>query len=224
MMTKRFSLLLGLTLLSVWSGPLTAAEVSQPTASVSRAGGSANWISTAYTVRDQLNEADVVVRARVVKVNDARELRVPVPVRTPDGKDLGTVVDVLPFTDSDLEVLEVYKGSPASHIVVMQTGGVVPAKGGRAGISVITEDDPILFAGSEYILFLKDISDDPVHAQGRMLYRAVNPAGRYRVAGTEVASPYGFPPGFAPPKTLSELVDRIQRARTVDGTSRPQQQ
>ncbi|MEN9563744.1 MAG: hypothetical protein RIR73_1988, partial [Chloroflexota bacterium] len=40
--------------------------------------------------------------------------------------------------------------------------------------------------GEEYILFLVDISGDPVHAPNRELYRIVNPFGRYSIQGESV--------------------------------------
>lgn len=116
------------------------------------------------------------------------------------------------FTDSEILVLEVYKLSAEQHITVMQTGGSLPAKDGDPAMNLVTLDDPQFVQGSEYILYLKDITDDPVHGQGRRLYGMVNPAGRYDIRGTTVFSHSEFSATFKPPKTVDELVNRIKQA------------
>jgi hypothetical protein len=58
---------------------------------------------------------------------------------------------------------------------------------------------------TEYILFLKDITGDPIHAKGRTLYRTINPSGRYEVQGQAVKS-YAETSVPGQPTTLAELV------------------
>lgn len=213
MAVRRLHIVLGIGLVSLLIGSAMASRTpafNPDPVSV----GVANWASSAVTVADQVAEADLVVHAKVVKVHEARKLRQVAPRYSADGKVDGHGVDILPFTDSEMLVLEVYKGSSEQHITVMQTGGALPAGDGDPAINIVTPEDPIFVEGHEYMLFLKDISGDAVHGRGRRLYRAVNPAGRYAIQGTEVFSPSEFPEWFTPPRTLDELVDQITQALT----------
>jgi hypothetical protein len=147
----------------------------------------ANWASSAVTVAEQTAEADLVAHVRVDKVHPSRKLE---QVLQPDSRGTGgaPIVDVMPFTDTEMQVLKVYKGSVKPSITVMQTGGAVPATDRHAAVNLEVEGNPLFVEGSEHILFLKDISGDRVHGKDREIYRIVNPAGRYTVQGNDVAS------------------------------------
>jgi len=172
--------------------------------------GVANWVSTAVTIDQLAAEADLIARVQVTDVPSSRELQIAAP-QYEDETVVGQGTDSIPFTDSEMLVLETFKGTADKTITVMQTGGILIAADGSA-INIVTHEDPIFKEGDEYILFLIDISDDPIHGQGRKLYRTVNPAGRYLIQGKEVFSPYEFPESFTPPKTVDQLLAQIQEA------------
>jgi hypothetical protein len=89
----------------------------------------------------------------------------------------------------------------------MQTGGLNPD---TKAVQSETLDDPLYKVGEEYVLFLVDISGDPVQAPDRELYRIVNPYGRYKIDGQNVTS-YGENfEGIKLPTTLDELVAQIK--------------
>jgi hypothetical protein len=90
----------------------------------------------------------------------------------------------------------------------MQTGGMRPDNP-RSSIEV--RDDPLYHPGEEYVLFLVDISGDPVQAPGRVLYRAVSPFGRYRIEGESVLSYGEDAKSLGLPETIGELVAQIKR-------------
>jgi hypothetical protein len=147
----------------------------------------ANWSSSAATVAEVTAEADVIVHVRVSTVHPPRTLE---HVLQPDSRGTGgePIVDVMPFTDTDMQVLKVYKGSVQPVLTVVQTGGAVPATDRHAAIDLKIEGNPLFVVGSEHILFLKNISGDRVHGKDREVYRIVNPAGRYEVQGNNVVS------------------------------------
>ncbi|MEM7585495.1 MAG: hypothetical protein AAF560_19045 [Acidobacteriota bacterium] len=136
----------------------------------------ASWISTSQTIAEQVMEADAVVRVQVLGQAAPRLLWHP----TPEGAKSGTFA----FTDSAVEVLEVYNGrlEVGDRAEVMQTGGdLLTLEGGVSRMELA--EDPLYAVGSELVLFLVDISDDPVHGRKGSLFRTTNPAGRYDVFG-----------------------------------------
>jgi hypothetical protein len=147
----------------------------------------ANWISKAETIDELTSEADMIVRARVSNAPVSRVLRTEVPVWDAEGNMVGSTTSEMVFSDTILDVVRVYMGGAHSTITVMQTGGYDPTISGA--VKEIA-DDPLFQIGEEYILFLVDISGDPIHAPDRELFRIVNPFGRYRINGNNVIS-YG---------------------------------
>lgn len=147
--------------------------------------GHANPVEKAATVPDQSRRADLIVRARVVSVENRIHTE-ELPVYAEDGV---TVLEKravnTPFTDTTFEVLETLKGKSESKITVLQTGGTSKNGSGRTQKFELPAD-PIFEDGSEHFLFLVDITNDGVHSTGRKLYRVVNPLGRYQV-GTDGA-------------------------------------
>jgi hypothetical protein len=108
----------------------------------------------------------------------------------------------MPFSDTLVQVIDVYKGSAPQQIWIMQTG--------NESIGVV--DGPLFARGEDAILFLVDISDDKIHAHDRALYRVVNPNGRYIVQGTRVFLPAPTENATKPPATLEDLVQQIRMA------------
>jgi hypothetical protein len=78
-----------------------------------------------------LNESDLIIRGRVISqaLGDSR----------------GTII-------SDLEITEAFKGDPADRVVLKQVGG--PALDNDRPILIEYQDDPLLWLGGEYILYL----------------------------------------------------------------------
>lgn len=207
-----YLIILGAGLISLLAGTVVGSGFLSATSSEMPVADTANWVSPAVTIADQVAESDVIVRAQVIHVNQARKLRQVGPRYTFSGKVDDNGVNIMPFTDSEMMVLEVYMGSAEQRITVMQTGGSLPEADGDPAMHLVTWNDPLFVAKSEYILFLKDISGDPVHGRGRRIYRTVNPAGRYEIRGTMVSSIAEFPAAYTPPRTLDDLVRQIKQA------------
>lgn len=161
----------------------------------------AMWVSNAETVDELSQEANFIVKARVSQPPVSRKLGGQSPMMDESGKNVvGYVTDDTSFSDTVFEVLKVYSGDLKSkNITVLQTDGMM--------------DDPLFEVGEEYVLFLVDISGDPVHAPERELYRSVNPSGRFKVKKEKV-SVYGQRlKGSPAPQTLSELEGEIEKAK-----------
>ena len=139
----------------------------------------AQWASSASSVFEQMGEADAVVRVRAIEQLSPRIFT----KESPDGRHNAMI-----FTDTRFEVLEVYSGDVPAKITVLQTGGKAPRTKRHPALDLYMEEDPLYVAGTEHVLFLKDISGDAVHAPDRQLYRIVNPAGRYMVDGPRVTA------------------------------------
>jgi hypothetical protein len=144
----------------------------------------AMWGSKAVTVDELMREADLVVRVKASSNPVSRMVgftQKKIEVRGDERKPAGTYVDNIIFSDTNFEVLRLYKGQLPKELVVVQTGGINPK------IPDHVEqfpDDPIYKLGEEYVLFLKDFSD-PVHGN-RAVYFTLNPSGRYIINGDSV--------------------------------------
>lgn len=190
----------------------TGALASGPQGAVAQA----LWVDQGATVAEMTAQADLIVRVRVLS-SETRELRSTLPQYAEDAETItGYVEEVMPFTDSQMQVLEVYKGSAEGTITVMQTGGL-PGTVAADATPFSLFGDPIFIVGSEHILFLVDISSDGVHSTGRKLYRTMNPFGRYEIKDGVLITPVdllagreAIPPGL--PTTLDELVEQIKQA------------
>ena len=166
-----------------------------------------SWASAARTVAEEAAEANVIAHVRVSSVSPTRAVVKPLP---PDGSEFGRpTVDVVPFTESTMQVLEVYKGTVGEQIIVSQTGGRLAATSAYPSMSVELTGDPLFVQGSEHILFL--VGPTEIGGQ-QQVFRPVNPAGRYEIRGSKVSSPADFFGPYVPPATLTDLVGRIQVA------------
>jgi hypothetical protein len=176
-----------------------------------REGVTAIWASSASSVAEVLAEANLVVRVKVIGDPEPRIVSFSGPMLAEDGSVIGEGTDTMTFSDTQMEVLEVYKGITKEIITVMQTGSISPGASDseRQGSSI--EGDPIFEKGEEFVLFLVDISDDSIHAQGRNLYRIVNPAGRYTIQGSQVYSEAEYLAADYP-LSLDELIKQIELA------------
>jgi hypothetical protein len=147
---------------------------------------SAMWVSRAVSVEEVMKEADLVVRARVREAPVAQVIRQELPLtefRNGTPVTVGSTTSEAVFSDTVFDIVQVYTGKAPNVLMVMQTGGSQP---GNPRNITETSDDPLYKVGEEYVLFLVDISGDPIQAPGRSLYRIVNPSGRYRVTGNTV--------------------------------------
>jgi len=190
------------------SASLTVVENSPVSTVPTAEGAPALWASSASSIPELLAEADLVIRARVANAPEPRVVSFSGPIVAEDGTIIGEGVDKVAFSDTEMEVIEVYKGLSQKFITVMQTGGRVD--GGEQQFWL--EGDPLYIKGEEVILFLVDISNDSIHAKGRALYRTVNPAGRYTIQGFQVLNSADSSSTGALPNTLAELVGQIKEA------------
>ena len=154
-------------------------------------------------------EADLVVRARVIEPPTTRVIRYDLPVWDESGSIVGSAVSQVLFSDTVFEVLETYMGKSSSKITVMQTGGF--DQNISRGVEEIP-DDPLYKLGEEYILFLVNISGDPIHAPEHELYRIINPFGRYRIDNEKAVSYGQSANSVILPTDIAELEAQIAQA------------
>lgn len=174
------------------------------------AGAPVVWASSASMISELVMEADLIVRAIVVREPEPRVVSFPVPIWAEDGTIIEEGFDKITFSDTQMEVMEVYKGLLENNfILVMQTGAKETGAQGD-GLDFSLRGDPLYTEGEESILFLVDISDDPIHSQGRYLYRIINPAGRYTIQGAEAVSHSERLSSSEASKTVDELVRQIK--------------
>lgn len=150
-----------------------------PILPIDKSNSSADWVSNATTIPQLMKEADLVVRARAIKGPQTRIVQSEQPIVNEDGTEIiGIKLDEMAFSDTVFEILQVYFGKASENITIMQTGGIDFA---NPEVRSEMNDDPLYEIGEEYVLFLVDISGDPIQAPDRELFRIVNPYGRYRV-------------------------------------------
>jgi hypothetical protein len=180
-MINKHRTLLAVAVLSLATGSLVGPRLLARLAPPIEYSAQGNLVEKAVTVAEQTRRADLIVRARIVSLDN----RIVTEVLPVYAEDAVTVLEEressTAFTDVTLEVLETFKGDADSFITALQTGGTM--KKGRFGRAQKFEiaADPLFEEGSEHILFLVDITGDGVHSTGRQLYRVVNPMGRYEI-------------------------------------------
>lgn len=165
---------------SLVAGAFAFSTISSEPVVVEHEGAHASWVSPAETVAEQVREADLMVRVQAVDRAQPRHFWHPMPTGTSRVNGRGTFA----FTDTQVEVLEVYHGDArvGDRLWVLQTGADLVTREGKVS-RLELEDDPLYGLGDEMVLFLVNISGDPVHAADRELFRTVNPAGRYQIDG-----------------------------------------
>lgn len=119
-------------------GAKPAADAPMPTAALTPVRFSASWAMSYDSVGSIAEAADVIVVGTVTGVDGVTE----------DRRQAGAVDASLVFTDFRIRVDETLKGSTAGTLLVHQTGGI-------SGDTIVEiEDDPLLQAGEQYVLFL----------------------------------------------------------------------
>lgn len=115
------------------------------------------------TLERLVSHSDVIVAARVLERVAERPARSHPSQRAP-----------VYFTESRVAVLRTLKGKVAPEILVVQVG--------REGDPANTYPElPVLKAGTEVLLFLRDVSNEAVHADGQTKYGIVAPEGLYDI-------------------------------------------
>lgn len=186
----------------------------------------AMWASSSKTIVDLAREADVIVRVQVESVAPTRLLvkELPISAKPQDDYSEEPVWSgeneeiVLPFTDTYLKILEVYKGDkvPGELITVAQTGGLLPEQDDQPSRLFELSEDPLYKLGEEYVLFLWDASGDEVHAPDRELYLVMTPFARYRIKRDGTVYNYSdatnLPAEFGFPANIEDLEKQIMSA------------
>jgi hypothetical protein len=166
-MRRNLSLLATLTLAFVLVGFVMLGNLRPATAAPAGYGSmTIDWNAIQNTLAELHSKSDAIALVRVLSV-DAPRVVGPATAGTP-----GTF-----FTDSHVEVVRTYKGILGPDIVIMQTGGVL----GRQRQE--SQEAPLLWPGQSTLVFLKDISNDPVQAPGQRKFRILGPSGRFDLTG-----------------------------------------
>ena len=147
-------------------------------------GAHASWVSPAESVGELTQEAEIIVRVQALRNGEPRYFWSPAPAGAERSDGRSTFV----FTDTEVEVLQVYSGDVevGDRLWVLQTGGELVTLSGEASRLELAED-PLYQPNDEMVLFLVNISGDPVHAKDRSLFRTVNPNGRFHLEGDQAS-------------------------------------
>jgi hypothetical protein len=174
----------------------------------------ASWLKT-FSDLPTLAKDSVIVTGKITGPKSTRLIGgddLPADVKAEIEKD-GGVVGVM-FTDYIFAVDNVIKGDkiePGQSIVIVQTGGTFQ------GRTQSLEDDPLFQSGEIAVLFLKDISNDPIQSPGETKY-IINgsPQARYKVESGQVKPLWDDEIGHAyRGKTIDEFVKAIRTALTM---------
>jgi len=136
--------------------------------------------------------SDLVVEARVVRRLGSRDVRGYPEQRVP-----------VSFTESVVRVERVLKGSADGELRVVQVGADRPEQR--------YAEFPLIAPGSHVVLFLVDVSNEPVHADGTKKYVILAPVGLLHVQGSRMIT---RAPGWAASDeaaalSLGELRSRV---------------
>jgi hypothetical protein len=200
---------------------LSSAKIISQTHQVNTIHSKASWISSAQTIKELASEADAIVKVRITSTK-SRTLEQTLPTFAEDGKTvIGELKDVMPFTDSDAVVSEVFKGSITGTITILQTGGlfVDGAKINPDEQFLVIDEDPIFGVGSDQILFLKDISKDPIHSKGRPLFVIINPNGRFEVKADGDLINFSDDKNESRPTKVDSLGEQLQEFKVQNVTT-----
>jgi hypothetical protein len=136
--------------------------------------------------------SDLIVEARVVRRHVSRDVRSYPGQRVP-----------VAFTESDVQVERVLKGSADGELRVVQVGAEGPQQR--------YPEFPLTVPGGRVVLFLVDVSHEPVHADGKKKYAILAPVGLLHVQGSRLTT---RAPGWAASDeaaalSLEELRSRV---------------
>ncbi len=202
------------------NGNINALNVKGTESVITKRQSRAVWASNATTVEELILESDIVVRVRAIESPATRVVSIEAPTVDENGDVIGSTVIRVLFSDTEFEVVNIYMGSAPSQISVMQTGGYDPSVSRSIEETI---DDPLYNVGEEYILFLRSIAGDHVHAPDRDLYLTINPFGRYRIEGKHAFS-YGQDnrPGVLTVKELEAHIMSVLHHNSLTVTETPQ--
>lgn len=172
----------------------------------------ASWVKFFPDLPTLAKDSDVIVIGKIVGPKSTRIIggdALPSDVKAEIEKE-GGVVGVI-FTDYVFAVDDVIKGDkiePGQSIIIVQTGGTFQDR------TQSLEDDPLFQSGENAVLFLKDITNDPVQSPGETKY-IINgsPQARYKVESGQVKPLWDDEIGQAYcGKTMNEFVKAIRTA------------
>lgn len=194
---------------------------------VERIVGMGNWTETPTTVAALYEIADVVIRGRIIEQTewlssqtlpvygpiDKAQTATPIEeVADPEklAEIIGENVAYTPFTNSKVEVSEIFKGDGAKYMMVSQVGGTMPSEFGKEGnVQFVLEGNPILSPNDEYILFLT--ATPQTLDDFDSIYYLVHPVGGFAIRGEEIINSideFTTETGDFP-RTLEELQKQI---------------
>ncbi len=152
-------------------------------------GSMADW-NDYGDLEDLVRASDLVVEARVLRRLDTRDVRGYPAQRVP-----------VAFTESVVEVRTSLKGNASGELQIVQLG--------REGDPAQTYPEfPILRPGTDVVLFLVDVSADPIHSDGRTKFAIVAPVGLLRIQGARLTS---SAPGFrSTDRAVSMTLDQFR--------------
>lgn len=143
---------------------LIVASCATAGSTTSTAGGDSLTSWKHYpTLEEIVARSDLIVRGRVDARTGVRDVRVDPRQRVP-----------VSFTESRVSVDEILKGVSDPSIIVVQVG-----KEGDPAQSY--PEFPLLQPGDTVLLFLADISKEPIHADGGQKYGIVSPEGLFEI-------------------------------------------
>lgn len=117
--------------------------------------------------------ADLVVEGRVLQRVGSRDVRADPRQRVP-----------VAFTESVIEVRAALKGSASGELRVVQLG--------REGDPAQSYPEfPVLRPGDDVVLFLVDVTNDPILAGSAARYGIIAPVGLFRVRGGSLTTSAG---------------------------------
>lgn len=120
----------------------------------------ASWSRT-YDLDSLVREANLIAEVRITGIQATR------------------IVFGSPYTDYNATISHVLKAPPGfsdPSIVIMQSGGAVQGRARQI------KGDPLFEVGANLLLFLQDMSDNPVHAPIReRKFATLMPGGRFQV-------------------------------------------
>lgn len=142
----------------------------------------AHWSKSFNNLSEMVADSDLIITGRVLKVQASR--LISDPYTSPRAQEFGLPNGVV-FTDHVIQVDRVIKGNARKDgiVIVVQTGGRYN------GVNMVVEDSPLFERNELVLLFLKDISGDPIQAPNEKKY-IINgsPQARFKIVNGKVVS------------------------------------
>jgi hypothetical protein len=128
------------------------------------------WVSLPASIEQLYVEADAIALVQITGPQAVRVIQ--------SGPRIAGAL----FTDTRATVLRTYKGRLPASITLMQTGGQF------GSLREDNVEDPILVPGLTTLLFLVDISSDPIQSQGQQKFRSIAPSARFDLIGGRITT------------------------------------